>query len=526
MLGSLDVLYSVLIHKLMAVYEEQEAQQRGVANTRLAQSPDVYQSELSVFQPIAGGEIEVNSSVLKSNTPLLVRSSSDSALSPQPTDSEPPLSEDTTGMAASPAVEKAAGLDRPPSNHTSNDRQTQGAKGEPGIILGPDGRPQYLGGLAGRPGDAGPPGPEGPSGPYGASGHKGEIGIPGRPGRPGLNGVRGEKGDSGSGSGSGVGYPGVPGPPGPPGPPGSYPTDRQGGYDDHSRYNHAAKGDKGDPGPPGRFEITGGGSTFDIYSLRNEMKGESGTPGYKGDKGEPAGGYYDPRYGVSGAGAPGPPGPRGDSIVGPAGPQGPPGQPGRGYDGQQGPPGPPGPAGGSTPEVYRGTQSELGLTRTVEILGDDSPLGIHVVPYSSSLSGRSLGLFIRGVEEESRSRKEGLFQEDECIVMINNKDLMDKTFSQAQEVFRQAMRSQVVRLEVVPSSNRERYEKSFIGQLIGNNAGPDSSPRVAKSKPPPPPIKAKPVFKPSENPAMRLAEEAASTEAAVSVSSLLEVNLT
>ncbi|KAJ4933003.1 hypothetical protein JOQ06_029841, partial [Pogonophryne albipinna] len=321
MLGSLDVLYSVLIHKLMAVYEEQEAQQRGVANTRLAPSPDVYQSELSVFQPIAGGEIEVNSSVLKSNTPLLVRSSSDSALSPQPTDSEPPLSEDTTGMnnlfassrsfgecdwsseAASPAVEKAAGVDRPPSKHTSNDRQTQ----------------------------------------------RGSV---------------------------------------------KWQVDEE--------------------------------NTCSLHL------------------------------------------------------------------------------------------SASLLTRTVEILGDDSPLGIHVVPYSSSLSGRSLGLFIRGVEEESRSRKEGLFQEDECIVMINNKDLMDKTFSQAQEVFRQAMRSQVVRLEVVPSSNRERYEKSFIGQLIGNNAGPDSSPRVAKSKPPPPPIKAKPVFKPSENPAMRLAEEAASTEAAVS----------
>ncbi|KAF3857459.1 hypothetical protein F7725_009318 [Dissostichus mawsoni] len=177
-------------------------------------------------------------------------------------------------------------------------------------------------------GDAGPPGPEGPSGPYGASGHKGEIGIPGRPGRPGLNGVGGEKGDSGSGS--GVGYPGVPGPPGPPGPPGSYPTDRQG----------LLKEIKVTPDPQAE--------------LRLQMKGESGTPGYKGDKGEPAGGHYDPRYGVSGAGvpgAPGPPGPRGDSSVGPAGPQGPPGQPGRGYDGQQGPPGPPGPAGGSTPEV-------------------------------------------------------------------------------------------------------------------------------------------------------------------------------
>jgi len=279
MLGSLDVLYSVLIHKLMAVYEEQEAQQRGAANTSLAPSPDLYQSELSVFQPIAGGEIEVTSSALKSNTPLLVRSSSDSALGPQPSETEPSLSEDTTMMAASPAVERPAGVEKPQGKHTFN---------------------------------------------------------------------------------------------------------------------------------------------------------------------------------------------------------------------------------GS-------------LTRIVEILGEDSPLGIHVVPYSSSLSGRPLGLYIRGVEEESRSRKEGLFQEDECIVKINNNDLMDKTFSQAQEVFRQAMRSPVVRLEVVPSSNRERYEKSLIGHLVNNSCGPDSSPRVTKTKEPPPPVKAKPVFKPSENPAMRLAEDAAATlEAAAS----------
>lgn len=53
--------------QLMAVYEEQEAQQRGVANSSLTPSPDLYQSELSVFQPIAGGEIEVNSSALKSS---------------------------------------------------------------------------------------------------------------------------------------------------------------------------------------------------------------------------------------------------------------------------------------------------------------------------------------------------------------------------------------------------------------------------------------------------------------------------
>lgn len=262
--------------KLMAVFEEHEAQQRSGTNTSVSPSPELYQTELSAFQPIAGGEIEVTSSALKSNTPLLVRSSSDSALSPQSTEIESSLTEDTTPMGASPVVERPMAADRSYGIHTLN----------------------------------------------------------------------------------------------------------------------------------------------------------------------------------------------------------------------------------------------AGLTRTVEILVEDSPLGIHVVPYCSSLSGRPLGLYIRGVEEESRTRKEGLFQEDECIVKINNSDLMDKTFSQSQEVFRQAMRSPLVRLEVVPSSNKERFEKSLIGQLF--NSGPESSPRIPKTKDPPPPVKAKPVFKPPETPSMRLTEDPALLEAPVS----------
>uniref|UniRef100_A0A3Q3KE47 Thrombospondin-like N-terminal domain-containing protein n=1 Tax=Monopterus albus TaxID=43700 RepID=A0A3Q3KE47_MONAL len=87
----------------------------------------------------------------------------------------------------------------------------RGQKGEPGIILGPDGTPLYLGALAGQPGEKGPPGPVGPPGSYGPPGHKGEIGLPGRPGRPGLNGAKGAKGDASIGS--GYGYPGPPGPP-------------------------------------------------------------------------------------------------------------------------------------------------------------------------------------------------------------------------------------------------------------------------------------------------------------------------
>lgn len=65
------------VPQLIAVYEEQEAQQRGAMSpgngtgTRSSlngqSSPEPYDSELACFQPIKGGEIEVNSSALKSS---------------------------------------------------------------------------------------------------------------------------------------------------------------------------------------------------------------------------------------------------------------------------------------------------------------------------------------------------------------------------------------------------------------------------------------------------------------------------
>ncbi|XP_073663467.1 partitioning defective 3 homolog B isoform X3 [Tursiops truncatus] len=144
-------------------------------------------------------------------------------------------------------------------------------------------------------------------------------------------------------------------------------------------------------------------------------------------------------------------------------------------------------------EVMNGVQTELltslktvdalsNMTRTVEISGEGGPLGIHVVPFFSSLSGRILGLFIRGIEENSRSKREGLFHENECIVKINSVDLVDKTFAQAQDVFRQAMKSPSVLLHVLPPQNREQYEKSVTGPLniFGNNDG------VLRTKVPPP----------------------------------------
>ncbi|XP_070813770.1 par-3 family cell polarity regulator beta a [Chaetodon trifascialis] len=127
------------------------------------------------------------------------------------------------------------------------------------------------------------------------------------------------------------------------------------------------------------------------------------------------------------------------------------------------------------------------LTRAVEFPGDWGPLGIHVVPYCSSLSGRTLGLHIKGIEQDSRAKRDNIFQEDECIVQINDTPLLDKTFAQSQEVFRQAMTSSSsVHLEVLPVASKTRYEKSLIGQLFTADGKDPSarakSPAVVRAK--------------------------------------------
>ncbi|XP_041119209.1 partitioning defective 3 homolog B-like [Polyodon spathula] len=138
-----------------------------------------------------------------------------------------------------------------------------------------------------------------------------------------------------------------------------------------------------------------------------------------------------------------------------------------------------------TTQVQQSVYSDL--ARTVMLAGDDGPLGIHVVPYVSSLNGRALGLYIRGVEENSRSKREGLFQDNECIVKINDVDLMDKSFAQSQELFRQAMKNQTVNLSVLPAPNKDRYEKTLIGHLYSLEPE-DSVPKLQV----PLPVKPKP----------------------------------
>ncbi|KAE8595816.1 hypothetical protein XENTR_v10015886 [Xenopus tropicalis] len=98
------------------------------------------------------------------------------------------------------------------------------------------------------------------------------------------------------------------------------------------------------------------------------------------------------------------------------------------------------------------------MVKLVEVSNDGGPLGIHVVPYSAR-GGRTLGLLVKRLEKGGKAERENLFHENDCIVRINNGDLRNRRFEQAQNMFRQAMRSPIIWFHVVPAANKEPYEQ-------------------------------------------------------------------
>ncbi|XP_057713898.1 partitioning defective 3 homolog isoform X3 [Corythoichthys intestinalis] len=97
------------------------------------------------------------------------------------------------------------------------------------------------------------------------------------------------------------------------------------------------------------------------------------------------------------------------------------------------------------------------IIKVVEVTNDGGPLGIHVVPFSGR-DRRTLGLLVKRLERGGKAQQQALFQENDCIVRINNGDLRSIRFEQAQNMFRQAMRSPVIMFHVVPSSLKSHYE--------------------------------------------------------------------
>ncbi|XP_032039134.1 partitioning defective 3 homolog isoform X18 [Aythya fuligula] len=123
------------------------------------------------------------------------------------------------------------------------------------------------------------------------------------------------------------------------------------------------------------------------------------------------------------------------------------------------------------------------MVKLVEVSNDGGPLGIHVVPFSAR-GGRTLGLLVKRLEKGGKAEQENLFRENDCIVRINDGDLRNRRFEQAQHMFRQAMRTPFIWFHVVPAASKEKYEQlsqSEKNTYYSNRFSPDSQYTDGKS---------------------------------------------
>ncbi|XP_073969994.1 par-3 family cell polarity regulator isoform X4 [Rhodnius prolixus] len=100
-------------------------------------------------------------------------------------------------------------------------------------------------------------------------------------------------------------------------------------------------------------------------------------------------------------------------------------------------------------------------------------LGLHVVPDYDSL-GRERGLLVQGVEPGGRVDADGRLNVNDRIVEINGNNLIQQPFNVVQEIFRDSLRSQELRLRVLK------------GTKGTSNSG--------SKKQPPPPVFPKPML--------------------------------
>ncbi|XP_045168371.2 partitioning defective 3 homolog isoform X3 [Mercenaria mercenaria] len=94
-------------------------------------------------------------------------------------------------------------------------------------------------------------------------------------------------------------------------------------------------------------------------------------------------------------------------------------------------------------------KKEVGIVLCLK--NDGTPLGIHVVPDFNE-AGKESGLMVQGIEPGGRIDQDGRLKVQDRIIEINNLDLHNITFPKAQEIFRNAMKTDEVRLKVVKHS--------------------------------------------------------------------------
>ncbi|XP_072781447.1 partitioning defective 3 homolog isoform X15 [Taeniopygia guttata] len=102
---------------------------------------------------------------------------------------------------------------------------------------------------------------------------------------------------------------------------------------------------------------------------------------------------------------------------------------------------------------------------------------------ATNFSLETLGLLVKRLEKGGKAEQENLFRENDCIVRINDGDLRNRRFEQAQHMFRQAMRTPFIWFHVVPAASKEQYEQLSQSEsgFYSSRFSPDSQYADGKS---------------------------------------------
>ncbi|XP_059163479.1 partitioning defective 3 homolog isoform X2 [Physella acuta] len=108
-----------------------------------------------------------------------------------------------------------------------------------------------------------------------------------------------------------------------------------------------------------------------------------------------------------------------------------------------------GPIKGHDGNVCQAFQNKSNL---IHLENDGGPLGIHAVPAYDE-NGKDIGLLIQSIEPNRPVHKDGRIQPDDIVTEINGTSLQGVPFLRAQEIFRTAMDSKEICLQVVKGKN-------------------------------------------------------------------------
>jgi len=93
------------------------------------------------------------------------------------------------------------------------------------------------------------------------------------------------------------------------------------------------------------------------------------------------------------------------------------------------------------------------------------PLGIHLVPEHNE-QGKNQGLIVQSVEKGGRVDRDGCLSAMDKIVEINGTSLIGVPFQAAQDLFRQGLSSDLLRLKVVKPANNQLSSEMGVDKSV------------------------------------------------------------